>query len=180
MTTPLQNAKAALAWQKKTTLGYKQAKKENPDGFPGTAHGHLEATLHLLVAQLTPPPKPTPAQIQLPEHFTPTHQTGGLAGYPAVDVFCHGGTVALAPANGLIYRLSGHPVTPTTKPGGPYGLSCYLKRADGGVYFLTHFATLYVKQGQTVKKGQPLGTVADYTRATGGVTPSHIHEGLHP
>jgi len=117
--------------------------------------------------------------VQLPTKFTATHQTDGLPGYPAIDVFAPGGTIALSPAAGTVTRLSGHPVTPTTRPGGPYGLSCYLQRADGATYFLTHFATLHVKVGQKVGQGQPLGTIADYARATGGVTPSHIHEGLH-
>jgi murein DD-endopeptidase MepM/ murein hydrolase activator NlpD len=94
-------------------------------------------------------------------------------------VFANGGVVALSPAAGVIDKLSGHPVTPRATPGGPYGLSCYLTRADGARYFLTHFATLSVSLGQRVKKGQPLGTIADYSKATGGVTPSHIHEGLH-
>jgi murein DD-endopeptidase MepM/ murein hydrolase activator NlpD len=79
----------------------------------------------------------------------------------------------------VIDRLSGHPVTPHATPGGPYGLSCYLSRDAGGRYFCTHFATLSVHLGQRVKKGDPLGTVADYAKATNGVTPSHIHEGFH-
>lgn len=177
--TPLQNAKAALAELRKTTLGYKTAKKDNPHAFAGTHQGRCEALLQLVITSLTPPPPPSPGTLQLPEKFTPTHQTDGLPGYPAIDVFAHGGTVALAPAAGTITSLSGHPVTPTAKPGGPYGLSCYLTRSDGGIYFLTHFATLKVKVGQKVTRGTPLGTVADYARATGGVTPSHIHEGLH-
>lgn len=178
--TALQNAKIALAELRKTVEGYKEAKQHNPDSFHATHQGQCEAHLALVIAQLTPAPKPVPGAIQLPEHFTPTHQTDGLPGYPAIDVFAHGGTVALAPATGTIERLSGHPVTPTTKPGGPYGLSCYLKRSAGGVYFLTHFATLRVHVGQQITHGQPLGTIADYARATGGVTPSHIHEGFNP
>jgi murein DD-endopeptidase MepM/ murein hydrolase activator NlpD len=172
--------KAALHELQQTTLGYEEAKRQNPKGFPGTHNGRCEAYLHLAFNGLIPPPAPAQPTIQLPEHFTPTHQTSGLPGYPAIDVFAQGGTVALAPANGTITRLSGHPVTPTAVPGGPYGLSCYLTRDGGGVYFCTHFATLRVKLGQKVTKGTPLGTVADYSRATGGATPSHIHEGLHP
>lgn len=168
-------AKAALAELRKTTMGYKEA-KDLPSGFLETHQGRCEAALQAAIHALTPP---KPATLQLAENFTPTHQTDGLPGYPAIDLFARGGTVALAPAAGEITRLSGHPVTPTATPGGPYGLSCYLKRGDGGVYFLTHFATLRVKVGQQVKKGTSLGTVADYSKATNGVTPSHIHEGLH-
>lgn len=177
--TALNNAKAALAELRKTTLGYKDAKAQNPGGFAGTHQGRCEALLATIIAELTPKPPPKPKAVPLPETFTPTHQTEGLPGYPAIDVFEPGGTLMGAPASGVIDRLSGHPVTPHATPGGPYGLSCYLTRADGGRYFLTHFATLRVQVGQRVKKGDPIGTVADYAKATNGATPSHIHEGLH-
>lgn len=179
----LKNAKLALAELQKTTLGYKPAKKANPDGFVNTHQGRCEAALRAVIAELAPAP---PATVQLPETYKATHSTDGLAGkdgWPfmdAIDVFAKGGTVVLAPADGVIDRLSGHPVTPTTQPGGPYGLSCYLKRDKGGRYYLTHFATLTVHVGERVKKGQPIGTVADYSKATNGVTPSHIHQGFNP
>jgi murein DD-endopeptidase MepM/ murein hydrolase activator NlpD len=182
---PAELAKSALAELRKST-GYKTARRENPHKFIDTPLGRSEHALETLVEQLKAPPKPPPKPVptgkalQLAEHFTPTHQTGGLPGYPAVDLFAAAGTVALSPANGVIDRLSGHPVTPRATPGGPYGLSCYLTRVGGGRYFLTHFGSLSAKVGQRVKKGQPLGTVADYTKATGGITPSHIHEGLRP
>lgn len=170
------NAKVALAELRRTTMGYQAAKDLGQDKFIQSHQGRTEAALQAIIVELAPP---KPATLQLPMNFTPTHQTDGLPGYPAIDMFARGGTVALAPCAGVINKLSGHPVTPKATPGGPYGLSCYLERSDGGVYFLTHFATLRVRVGQRVKKGDPLGTVADYSRATGGVTPSHIHEGLH-
>lgn len=120
--------------------------------------------------------------VQLPSHFTSTHQTGGLPGFPAIDVFADGGTVVLAPATGRIVKLSGKAPTPTTSPGGPYGWSVYLTARDGGTYFLTHFASrsAICKVGNCVGRGEPLGRVADYAKATAGKTPSHIHMGLHP
>lgn len=175
MTPALKSAKTALAELRKTALGYTAAKQANPDGFLDTHQGRCEAALQAVIADLSPAP---PATVQLPETFTATHQTDGLPGYPAVDVFAKGGTVVLAPADGVIDKISGHPVTPKATPGGPYGLSCYLARDAGGRYFATHFATLAVTVGQRVKKGQPIGTVADYSKATGGVTPSHIHLGF--
>lgn len=124
----------------------------------------------------------SPKVVALPEHFTPTHQTDGLPGFPAVDVFAPAGAAALAPATGKIVKLSGHRPTATTKPGGPYGWSIYLRRRDGGTYFLTHFGVraACVKVGNCIGKGEVIGTVADYAKATGGKTPSHIHEGFHP
>lgn len=118
--------------------------------------------------------------LQLPSHFTPTHQTGGLPGFPAIDVFAPGGTLVASPVTGEIIKLSGHPTTPTTQPGGPYGLSIYIKSSTG-VYYLTHFTSRAkaVVTGSRVKRGQVIGRVADYTKATHGVTPSHIHEGYH-
>ena len=120
--------------------------------------------------------KTAPAGLQLPARFTPTHQTAGLAGYPAIDVFARAGTRVLSPEGGTVRRLSGRPPTPTVRPGGPYGWSLYLATATGD-YFLTHFGSLAVRAGQRVKYATALGTVADYTKATNGRTPSHIHEG---
>jgi murein DD-endopeptidase MepM/ murein hydrolase activator NlpD len=117
----------------------------------------------------------------LPAHFKPTHQTEGLPGFPAIDCFAPAGTVVLAPLTGKVVKLSGHAPTEQAEPGGPYGWSIYLTARDGGTYYLTHFAsrTRIVKLGACIGKSEPLGTVADFARATGGRTPSHIHEGLH-
>ena len=118
--------------------------------------------------------------LQLPATFKPTHNTSGLPGYPAVDCFAPGGTVVLAPCAGTIRRFSGHAPTPVATPGGPYGWSIYLRRPNGDDYYLTHFGTRSVVVGQKVTRGQRLGTVANYSKATHGVTPSHIHEGRKP
>lgn len=112
--------------------------------------------------------------VQLPATFVPTHETIGLPGYPAVDVFAPAGTIALSPADGTITRTSGRKPSAMVKPGGPYGYSLYL-----GPYYLTHFGSLHVSVGDVVRAGQPLGTIADYAKATGGITPSHIHLGKH-
>lgn len=119
--------------------------------------------------------------IQLPSHFTPTHQTEGLPGFPAIDVFAQAGTQVLAPATGRIVKLSGHPPTSTSPPGGPYGWSIYLTARDGGTYYMTHFGTraAICKLGACIGRGEVIGRVADYAKATAGKTPSHIHMGFH-
>lgn len=123
--------------------------------------------------------------IQLPSRFKPTHDTAGLPGFPAIDVFAPGGTLVGCPDRGTIVKLSGHPPTPSTEPGGPYGWSIYVRRGRlawwrKGTYYLTHFGTRAdLRIGQRVKRGQVLGTVANYSAATHGVTPDHIHEGYH-
>ena len=117
------------------------------------------------------------ALMRLPADFKPTHPTSGLEGYPAKDIFGEAGTMAGAPEGGTIVRLSGREPTDRTAPGGPYGRSLYLRGDSGRVYYLTHFGRLTVGEGQRVEPGDELGTVADYSAATGGVTPSHIHMG---
>lgn len=123
----------------------------------------------------------TKAPLQLPSHFKATHQTGGLPGFPAIDCFAASGTPVLAPATGKIVKRSGHAPTPTAKPGGPYGWSMYLQARDGGTYFLTHFNVIAAicKVGNCIGRGEVIGTVARYTEATKGKTPSHIHMGYH-
>jgi murein DD-endopeptidase MepM/ murein hydrolase activator NlpD len=115
----------------------------------------------------------------LPEFFTPDHQTDGLPGYPALDILAPGGKHVGSPCDGTIRKHSGHQPTATVAPGGPYGWSIYVRSHDGSDFFLTHFGQRFTTVGQPVRRGEVIGTVADYARATGGVTPSHIHEGKH-
>jgi hypothetical protein len=105
------------------------------------------------------------------------HPTMGLAGYPAYDYFAPSGSPAVAPVTGKVVRLSGHDPRqgPVQGPHGPLGWSVYIQGSDGHEYFLTHMGSRNVKVGQTVKAGQPIGTVADYSKYG---TPSHIHMGV--
>lgn len=111
----------------------------------------------------------------LPSSFTATHQTLGLAGFPAVDIFHTPGTVIGSPVDGVVVRLSGRPWSAgwSNGPGSAIGFSIYIQADNGDTYFLTHFASVLVKPGQGVKRGQPIGVVGDM----GGS--SHIHEGVH-
>lgn len=115
--------------------------------------------------------------LQLPSSFKPTHQTAGLSGFPAADIFGTPGTPVLSPIDGVITKLSGRPPSAGAYQGagGPFGYSVYVHGSDGRTYFLTHFGTVGVRVGQRVGRGQPIGTVGDYP----GATPDHIHEGLH-
>lgn len=105
------------------------------------------------------------------------HPTMGLAGFPAHDYFAPAGTAAVAPVTGKVVRLSGHDPSqgPTQGPHGPLGWSVYIQGNDGREYYLTHMGSRNVKVGETVKAGQPIGTVADYAKYG---TPSHIHMGV--
>ena len=118
--------------------------------------------------------------MQLPSHFVPTHQTDGLPGFPAIDCFAKGGTEVASPVTGRVSKLSGKAPTATSKPGGPYGWSIYITGRQG-TYYMTHFGTRnpIVKLGMCIGRGEIIGTVADYSKATGGKTPSHIHQGFH-
>jgi murein DD-endopeptidase MepM/ murein hydrolase activator NlpD len=115
-------------------------------------------------------------RVQLPETFTATHQTEGLSGYPAVDVFGSPGSSVLSPSDGTISRFSGK--SPSLGAylgaGGPFGWSMYLDAAKAS-YFLTHFGSRSVSVGQKVRRGQMIGTVGDYP----GSVADHIHEGRH-
>lgn len=116
--------------------------------------------------------------ILLPRTFTPTHQTAGLPGYPAVDVFAAPGTRVLAPEDGEVTRLSGHDPKDGGVPGGAFGWSVYLT-VPHAIYFLTHFATRTVRVGDRVKQGEMLGTVCDASVAHMPRSSSHIHCGKH-
>jgi murein DD-endopeptidase MepM/ murein hydrolase activator NlpD len=145
-------------------------------------HTHLELSKHfdryarLLYTKPDPVPPPPAQGLQLPKTFTPTHQTSGLPGYPAIDVFAKPGTLVLAPANGKVTRLSGHDPAngPVGGVHGPYGWSMYVDSSDGK-RFMTHFGRMDVGVGDDIRAGQVIGTVGDYDRWGGW---AHIHLGF--
>jgi len=105
------------------------------------------------------------------------HATEGLDGFPAHDFFANAGSPVAAPVSGTIVKLSGHDPSegPTEGPHGPFGWSVYVQGDNGRTYYLTHMGTRDVKVGQTIKAGQLLGTVGNYSKYG---TPSHIHMGV--
>lgn len=144
------------------------------DGAYGPAthkilRGSFDAYARQLYEHVPPPPTDI---LQLPASFTPTHQTAGLPGYPAIDMFAAPGTPVAAPADGLVTRLSGHDPAQGGIPGGTYGWSIYL-----GPYYLVHFATRTVEVGERIRRGDIIGTVCDARVAHMASSLSHIHEG---
>ncbi len=118
------------------------------------------------------------ASLTLPRTFSPTHQTSGLPGYPAVDVFAPAGSVARAGFWGRVVRVSGRPLSPDDRPGGPYGHSVYVRnRVNGWTRYATHFSELHVAEGAVIFPGRALGLVA--IPPVGSPRGSaHIHLGL--
>lgn len=118
---------------------------------------------------------PAKGSLQLPANFVPSHETAGLPGFPALDVFAAPNTTVLAPADGVVDRLSGRDPKLGGSPGGPYGWSIYLTTASGRFY-MTHFGSRNVTLGQRVSQGDTIGTVCD-SAVSGKPNTSHIHHG---
>jgi hypothetical protein len=156
-----------------------------PDGVYGKdTHAQLTQWFDAFARKLyedwepVEPHHPPPAgSLQLPHEFRATHQTAGLPGFPAVDLFAQPNTPVLAPEDGLVDKLSGRNPAQGGSPGGPYGWSIYLD-ARSGRYFMAHFATRQVTLGDRVTKGQRIGTVCD-SKVSGKPGTSHIHHGKH-
>jgi len=110
------------------------------------------------------------------------HDTLGLPGYPAVDFGCDAYSPVVAVEKGVIERFSGNDPNspPPLGPGGPYGWSVYLKGDSGTDYYYTHMQTRVKAVGTHVAAGELIGTCANWIKASGGVTPNHIHLGVHP
>ena len=116
--------------------------------------------------------------IDIPRSFQATHQTAGLPGFPAVDVFGSPHELVRAQFWGTVQRLAGRTVAMGGRPGGAYGLSLYVRNAaTGDVRYLTHFHELALKVGDAVKPGTILGTIAD-SAVSGKPGTSHVHYGL--
>lgn len=115
---------------------------------------------------------PDPAKIVLPKSFNPTHQTGGLPGFPAIDVFGASGTTIGAPENCTLVWPHLIPWNQTARVG---GWTCYLwGKETGNTYFLTHFAHIVAKN--EFSAGEVIGTIG---AVPNGWWAPHIHEGLH-
>lgn len=158
---------------------FQKSKRLTPDGVYGPkTHAALTPFFddYAFLLYTGRQPHPPPVSIALPAVFVPTHQTAGLPGYPAIDVFGPAGAVVLAPANGIIRRLSGRDPALGGVPGGAYGWSIYLGTTASD-YFLTHLGTRDIIEGQHVNRGQRLGTICDARVAHMASALSHIHEG---
>lgn len=129
--------------------------------------------------QKTQRPPVVMGQVRLPQFFRSTHATGGLPGYPAIDIFGRPGTTTGAPENGRVIRLSGKPPSLGGRPGGAYGWTIYFKGDSGATYFITHFAYRSVVLGQRVVKGQKLGAMQDCRVAGMPTSLTHNHIGKH-
>lgn len=144
-----------------------------PDGIYGPkTHAKLSAYFdsyaHFLYTGRVPPVIKT---AQLPFPYAPTHETGGLAGYPAIDVFAPAGTEVLAPAAGVLQNTHMINWNLHTRVGGN---TTYLHTATG-VFFLTHFQNVR-PTGAVVKKGDRIGTVAEVPQRAWA---PHIHMGFN-
>ena len=75
----------------------------------------------------------TGAGLQLPTSFKTTHQTSGLAGFPATDIFGKAGHPVLAPENGRIVSIR-----PFNSDPDFYGMAIYYLGASGATYYIKH------------------------------------------
>lgn len=117
------------------------------------------------------PGSPVPG---IPPHAA-THQTSGLAGYPAYDYMAPAGTIVVAPVDGVIARLSGRDPSLGGPPGGALGYSIYLTGRNGSSYYLTHLDNVKVRTGESVRQGQPIAVVAN---GPASWSSPHVHMGV--
>lgn len=116
--------------------------------------------------------------IRLPATFKATHQTGGLDGYPAIDVFGLPGETIQAGFTGTVRRISGRPCSQGGVPGGAYGQSLYIRSENGDDRYLTHLNRLLVAVGDKVTVGTNLATLCD-SKVSGKPGTTHVHYGLN-
>jgi hypothetical protein len=72
----------------------------------------------------------------LPLNFVPTHETGGLPGFPAIDNFAKPGTLVFPPEGGTLHYRHFIEWDAAKRIGGG---TIYLHGFSGAWYFLTHF-----------------------------------------
>jgi hypothetical protein len=109
--------------------------------------------------------------MRLPKNFTPTHDTAGLPGFPAIDVFAKPGTLVFPPEGGVIVFKHYIPWSIRQRVG---GWTCYLQGNSGNTYFLTHFGN--VRRDGRIYRFQSIGRVGEVPASAWA---PHIHEGRH-
>jgi hypothetical protein len=113
--------------------------------------------------------------LHLPDTFRPTHQTGGLPHFPAIDVFGPPGAYVTAPEDCRLVWPHFITWNLAQRVG---GWTCYLACDEGTPrehwYFVTHFRSL--RDRGHYHKGGVLGLVDSVPR---NAWESHIHEGKH-
>jgi hypothetical protein len=109
--------------------------------------------------------------LALPAAFRATHQTAGLPGFPAVDVFGQAGTPVLAPVGGRLVDVHTIPWNAQQRVGGE---TAYLQGSNDRTYFLTHLQG-GVPSGP-VTAGEQIGEVGAVPQ---GWWQPHIHEGVY-
>lgn len=113
--------------------------------------------------------------IRLPPSFRPTHQTAGLPGFPAVDLFGLPRELVRAEFWGVVSRISGRPPALGGSPGGAYGRSIYIRNAvTGTTRYATHLDELALELGDRVRPGTIVGTVCDSV-VSGKPGTTHVH-----
>ncbi|MEI5600722.1 peptidoglycan DD-metalloendopeptidase family protein [Streptomyces brasiliscabiei] len=96
---------------------------------------------------------------------TPYHKSGGMwsLGYhTGLDLVARSGTPIYAPADGKVVAAG---------PGGSYGNMTKLRHEGGVITLYAHQTSFNVSVGDSVKRGDQIGTVG----ATGNVTGPHLH-----
>ena len=104
-----------------------------------------------------------------PGSFWGASREGGKRSHEGIDIFAPKGTPAVAGADGVITGV---------KEGGIGGKVVWM-RPEGKNYYLyyAHLDKQLVQEGQTVKKGDVVGTVGNTGNAR--TTPSHLHFGIY-
>lgn len=110
-------------------------------------------------------------RIRLPRVFTPTHDTAGLPGFPAIDVFARAGTLVMPPEGGTIVYKHWIDWDRTRRVG---GWTFYLQGNAGNTYFCTHFANC--RRNGRVYRFQSVGRVGEVPH---GWWAPHIHHARH-
>ncbi len=100
-----------------------------PDGIYGPlTHSRLSPSFDLYAYWLyTGHAPPSVETLQLPDRFHPTHDTGGLPGFPAIDMFAAPGTRVLAPVDGTLTRCHMIPWSFAKRVG---GMTTYMESED--------------------------------------------------
>jgi murein DD-endopeptidase MepM/ murein hydrolase activator NlpD len=97
-----------------------------------------------------------------------SHETKGLAGYPAIDIMAKAGTPVRAPEDGMITRV--RPFNSTDR--GLWGAAIYfLGRATGNSYYIKHIVN--PAPDGSYKRGDVIAYVAAGTR-----NGDHVHFGI--
>jgi murein DD-endopeptidase MepM/ murein hydrolase activator NlpD len=124
------------------------------------------------------PSRATRTVIEVACPIAARHSFSDTFGAPRGGGRAHKGTDLMAKHGATVYAYTGGEVMRTTVNRGLGGTTVWIRGTDGSTYYYAHLGDLFVRPGQRVQAGQPIGRNGSSGNASAKAP--HLHFEVHP